>query len=232
MSHAASEEHEFEAEHGLPEPLPPGERLLWQGAPVFSALVERAFHARTLAVYFGIILLARGTTVWAQGGSALDGIVAMLWLLPAALFALGMVVLLAWLTCRTTVYTITDRRVVLRVGIVLTVTYNLPYAQIEAAAFRPDRGRTGEIALTLAGADKIAYLHLWPHARPWRVRRTEPMLRCVDEGAQVARLLSGAWSEARGIAVSPAAAQGAARPEPMSLPVTAVRRPHGLSAAR
>ena len=36
-----SDEHEFEAAHGLPEPLPRGERVLWQGAPVFATMVER-----------------------------------------------------------------------------------------------------------------------------------------------------------------------------------------------
>ena len=49
-------------------------------------------------------------------------------------------------------------------------------------------------------------LHLWPHARPWRVSRPEPMLRCVPDAAGVAQLLSQAWSEATGIAAEPRAA--------------------------
>ena len=229
MNEAA--EHEFEAAHGLPEPLPPGERLLWQGGPAFRAMVERVFHVHTLAIYFGIILLARSVTVWAQGGTAVAGVVAALWLLPAALFALAMLVLLAWLTARTTVYTITDQRVVMRVGIVLTVTYNLPFARIDAAAVHRSRASDGDIALTLAGADTIAYLHLWPHARPWRLKKTEPMLRCIDDVAAVSHLFADAWSAARGIAVADAGSAAPRRAEPMSLPVTAVRRPGGLSTA-
>ena len=27
-------EHEFEPQHGLPEPLPCGERIVWQGGPL------------------------------------------------------------------------------------------------------------------------------------------------------------------------------------------------------
>src|SRR5207237_406494 len=76
-------------------------------------------------------------------------------------------------------YTITDQRVVLRVGIVLTVTFNLPLKRIDAAATAVGHGASGDIALSLEGADRIAYLHLWPHARPWHVRRTQPMLRCI-----------------------------------------------------
>ena len=91
-------EHEFEAAHGLPEPLPPGERLLWQGRPEFVPMLERVFHVRKLAAYFGLILLARAITVWAQGEGLAAGAIAALWLLPVALIALGLVALMATLT--------------------------------------------------------------------------------------------------------------------------------------
>jgi membrane protein YdbS with pleckstrin-like domain len=208
-----SEEHEFEAQHGLPEPLPAGERILWQGSPDVRAMAERAFHVRTLAIYFGLILLARATTVVAQGGSVADSLVAALWLLPAAAGALAMLVVMAYFTSRTTVYTITDQRVVMRVGIVLSVTFNLPFSRIAAASANLKRGPIGDIALTLDGADQIAYVHLWPHARPWQIRRTEPMLRCVADAAQVSRILAKAWSAARGIEVAESSLPVVARPE-------------------
>lgn len=227
-----SDEHEFEAEHGLPEPLPSGERLLWQGGPVFSSMLERVFHARTLAIYFAVILLARSITVWVQGGTASAGVVAALWLLPAVLLALSNIVLLAWLTSKTTVYTITDRRVVMRVGIVLTVTFNLPFTRIESAAIQRGKGPTGDIALSLAGPDRIAYLHLWPHARPWRLKQTEPMLRSIADAPAVGRLLGDAWSQARGIAIQNTPAASPRRHEPAALPSSgATMRPHGLTTA-
>ena len=195
----SSAEHEFEAEHGLPEPLPAGEHILWQGSPNARALAERAFHVKTLSFYFGVILLLRAATVVAHGGSVIDAGVAALWLLPAALGALCMLGLMAWFASRTAVYTITDKRVVMRVGIVLTVTFNLPYSRISAADANLRQGSIGDIALTLDGDDQIAYVHLWPHARPWRLRKTEPMLRCIDGGARVSAILAKAWSEARGI---------------------------------
>jgi hypothetical protein len=225
---AAAPEHEFEAAHGLPEPLPRGERILWQGTPEFGPLLERVFHARTLAAYFALIVLARAVTVWTQGGSLGAGAIAALWLLPVALAGLGLVALFASLTARTTVYTITDRRVVLRVGIVLTVTFNLPFARIEAAAVRPAPAGSGDIALALGGSDRIASLHLWPHVRPWRVRRTEPMLRCVGDVALVGQLLRDAWSADRALPAT--AAPLAPLPRPVAVPAS--RRPPVLSAAR
>ena len=51
---------------------------------------------------------------------------AVLWLLPLAVAAVALMFVVAWLTARATVYTITNRRVVMRIGVVLEVTFNLP----------------------------------------------------------------------------------------------------------
>ena len=42
---------------GLPGPLPPGERLLWQGRPALLSLARRAFHVDLVALYFGGLAL-------------------------------------------------------------------------------------------------------------------------------------------------------------------------------
>jgi hypothetical protein len=118
---------------------------------------------------------------------------------------LGGVWTLAWLTARTAVYTVTDRRVVMRIGIVLTLTFNLPLRTIETAAMRQGPNGHGDIVLALKGPDHIAWLHLWPHARPWHLTRTQPMLRALPQVANVAALLQKAWSAQTGGAVEPLA---------------------------
>jgi len=206
-------EHEFEAAHGLPEALPAGERLLWQGAPDWRQLAWRVFHVREVAVYFALLLAWRAVSVLADGGGVAQAALSALWMLPLALIGVGLLGGLAWLSARTAVYTITDRRVVMRVGIVLSVTFNLPHRQIDAAALRPRAQGHGDIVLRLAPGVRIAYLHLWPHARPWQVRRPEPALRCVPDAARVGALLSQAIAAlpaerlARGASVN--AGQGA-----------------------
>lgn len=199
MSHPEiAPEHEFEAAHGLPELLPDGEKILWQGAPDWRTLAVQVMHVRTLAIYFAAMLLWRGGTVLSDTGSLLAALVSIAIPTPLALLALGLMTLFAWLTSRTTVYTLTNRRVVMRIGIVLSVTFNLPYRTIESVSLRTDaKGRkdandTGDIALLLAASDKIAYANLWPHARPWRVKRPEPMLRAVPQSARVGQLLATA----------------------------------------
>ena len=191
-------EHEFEAELGLPEPLPRDERLLWQGSPDWRVLAREAMHTRMLSVYFAVLLMARAANVWSNSGSLLDAGVAVLWLLPLAAVAIAVLSLLAWLIARTSVYTITDKRVVMRIGVVLNITFNLPHSQIESAGLRTNRDGSGDVTLLLNDADRIAYVHLWPHARPWHLKRSEPMLRALPNVQAVAAVLSNALARAAG----------------------------------
>ncbi|MEO8280722.1 MAG: photosynthetic complex putative assembly protein PuhB [Ideonella sp.] len=218
IPHDEAPEHEFEASPGLPEPLPAGEKMLWQGAPDWRLLAREALHTRWIMGYFGVLIAWRGANVLSDGGSLLDAGVAMLWPLPVAALALGLLLLIAWLMARTTVYTITDKRVVMRVGVVLSITFNLPLSQIEAAGLHTLADGSGDITLALAATDRIAYLHLWPHTRPWRLKRTEPMLRCLPQAAGVAATLAAA------LAASAGSAQGRLTPVQRPLRQTASGR--------
>jgi hypothetical protein len=194
-------EHEFEPVRGLPEPLPEGERIIWQGAPRWQSIARSAFHAGHLSVYFAVILAARAATVVVDGGTAWDATLAVIWLLPVAVAAIAIFVLMGWLVGQTTIYTITSRRVVMRVGIVLTVTFNIPFRVIESAGLHKHGDGTGDIALVLSGDDRIAYFHLWPHVRPWHLTKTQPMLRNLPEAKVVAELLASAMAAAEGSAI-------------------------------
>jgi hypothetical protein len=41
---------------------------------------------------------------------------------------------------------------------------------------------------------RIAYLHLWPHARPWKLAAPQPMLRCLPDAREACEKLGKAWS--------------------------------------
>jgi hypothetical protein len=217
-------EHEFEPVRGLPERLPEGERILWQGTPDWRSLAIRAFHVRKFAAYFAVLLVARGMAGLGSGETALQATTGVLWLLPFALAALALLAFVAWMMARAAVYTITNRRVTMRIGVVLEVTFNLPFRMIESASLRTHPDGTGDIPLILAGSDRIAYAHLWPHARPWRFGRPEPMLRCVPQAAAAAATLSQALAEYAGL---PARAAAPAAPHI----IAPAPQPHPLAAA-
>jgi len=104
----------------------------------------------------------------------------------------AILLLIAWIQARATVYTITNRRVAMRIGAALTITLNLPYRWIGAANLDLRQGGTGTIAMNLTGETKLSYLNTWPHVRPWRMKRTEPALRCIPDAARVSRILAEA----------------------------------------
>ncbi|MEI7447750.1 MAG: photosynthetic complex putative assembly protein PuhB, partial [Burkholderiales bacterium] len=187
--HGPGPEHDFEPVPGLPEPLPAGERIVWQGAPEVRALALRVFHVRKVAIYFALVGAVQVATALADGDTVRQATAGLAMLTALAVVAVGLLWTLAWLSSKTTLYTVTDRRVVMRVGIVLTMSFNIPYGRVASAGLRVFRDGTGDLPLTLAEAS-IGYAHLWPHARPWRLRSPEPMLRGVADAAKVGALLA------------------------------------------
>ncbi len=188
-------EHEFEAAPGLPEPLPAGERILWQGAPAWRALALHAFHLRQVAIYFAAMMGLQALYLHGESREVVARSLLASGLMAS--FALGLLLLAAWLSARTTLYTLTTRRVVMRIGIVLTITLNLPLRQLRGADLLA-RGRgTGDLALSLAGKERIGWLHLWPHARPWHLSDPKPSLRCIPQAEAVGTRLMAAWQAAQ-----------------------------------
>ncbi|MEY3970387.1 MAG: photosynthetic complex putative assembly protein PuhB [Burkholderiaceae bacterium] len=205
-AHHHGHEHELEPEYGLPERLPEQERIVWQGSPSATALFQRVFHARGLVVYFSLLMALRVALAYQPEQGLAAALREASWMIPVAGLALMVFGLIAWLMARTTVYTITTRRVVMRIGIVLNVTFNLPFKRIASADLRLGASGVGDIALTLVPEDKIAFLHLWPHAKPWTVANPVPMMRCLPAAEQVGRLLHQACAQwaGRPLASTPA----------------------------
>lgn len=193
-----SSEIEIETIPGLPHELPPGERVLWQGRPEWRGLARQAFSVRWLAVYFGVFTFLRLIVALDERrGIAIFFDVASAALLGAACLALfsGM----AWLYARSTVYTLTTRRIVFRIGVALPMTWNLPFKQIASADLKVRSDRDGDVMLQLKAPNRVAWLHLWPHVAPWKLARAQPTLRAIAEPTRVASLLRDAvaqWAKA------------------------------------
>ncbi|WP_273456260.1 photosynthetic complex putative assembly protein PuhB [Nevskia ramosa] len=203
---AKHDDFNFTGVRELPGKLPEGERVLWQGGPRWTSLFRRAFHGRTIALYFAILIGSRGVAVASSGAGIADVLIAMLWLAPLAITGLGLIAFVAWLSARASWYTITNRRVVMRVGAVLEISFNFPFAVIDKAGLRLHAEGTGDIPLLFHDGNSIAYMHLWPHARPWQLRRTQPMLRSIEEPQRVAELLATALASATGGSALPISA--------------------------
>ncbi|MBK1701576.1 photosynthetic complex putative assembly protein PuhB [Thiococcus pfennigii] len=186
---------DFETEpvRGLPELLPKGEEVLWQGAPQWGALAVRVFQARKMAIYFALLFFWRIGVSLFSGMPVDEAIQAALPVIMLSLAPVGFLAGMGWLTSYVSVYTITTRRVVMRIGIVFSISVNIPFKTITSADLRTYRKGNGDIWLTLAPAgQRVSYVALWPHVRPWRFTPVQPMLRGVPKAAEVAEILANA----------------------------------------
>jgi hypothetical protein len=213
-------EYEFEPQYGLPERLPLDEFIVWQGSPDVAALASSAFHIKKLAIYFALLIAACAWPALEEGAGVMAVLLSIKWIAPLALIGLVSVWIMAYMTSRTTVYTLTNKRMVMRLGIVFTVSFNLPLKQLAAADTRNLHNSFGDISLTLKGSDSIAWIHLWPSVRPWRLAKPEPTLRAIPDVQAVSEKLKDAWTKATGLAANATSNVQADQPTPQNLQVS------------
>ena len=185
---------EFEPIRGLPKRLPAGENILWQGEPDWRRLAWRALHVREASAYFSVILCWAAVGNLSQGTVGIMSELRLVGLAAASLTVLGVI---GWLSARATVYTLTDKRLVIRSGIAFPLVVTIPYTLVVNAAVKRLGDGSGDLVLALGDKARPSYLALWPNARPWRLARPEPMLRCLRDVAEPAEIL------ARALAVQP-----------------------------
>ena len=189
---------QYEPVRGLNGDLLEGETVLWQGAPDWKTLIRSALHVRLLGIYIAVM------TVY---GMIESGPVTALIVIISGFVALGLFSAFAIGVERTSVYTLTNQRLVLRIGVALDKYVNIPLSQIDTADLKMLSSDHGNIMLTLKGKPKMGYAMLWPHARSLRLISPRPMLRAIVEPKNVAQLMFHATSKLQDIA--PAAAHHA-----------------------
>lgn len=206
-------EHDAEPVPGLPAALPEGEVVLWQGSPDWRSLAVHTFHVRLIALYFFAL------TVWSIISALSDGYPGVraatfaLWPVLLGSIAVGLVLLFAWATARATLYTITSRRLVMRVGVALSLTANIPHRLVDSAALRLHADGTGDLPLRTLPTARVSYVMLWPHVRALHLLRPQPMLRSVPDAVRVAEVMSAALA-GRAAVPAPAAREAAVKAQP------------------
>lgn len=182
-------EYDNEPIRGLPGLLPPGETILWQGSPDWRVLARTAFHTGAVAAYFGVL-----TLVALVGGSMLGVVMTLV----AGMIGVALLHLIAFGTAKTTIYTITNRRIVLRFGMAIPKCINLPLPLVGSIDLRARARCTGDLLLQLNGQQRLGYIALWPHAQGWHFATPRPMLRAVPDITHVGMIAARATRAAQG----------------------------------
>ena len=183
-------EYEHEPVRGLPEHLPQGETLIWRGEPDWRVMARRVFHVRTVAIYFAAIMAVHWASQLYHGVALPDVLLGSAWQLGLCLAALGILAGLARAYASTTVYTLTNQRLVLRFGVALPMMVNIPLNMVVAADLRSYSDGSGDIIMTMDKRSKLSYMMLWPNVRSWHFSRVQPALRSLADARSVAAALA------------------------------------------
>ena len=181
----------FEPIRGLPERPPEGEVILWQGQPNWLRLTVESLNVWWILGYFIFLFVWRFISV-SDLMPLNQAVLVSLPFLALAMIVPLLLLLVGYIQAKATVYTITNKRVVMRIGAALTVTINLPFTEIENAAIASSSKNFGSIAIDTKQDAKFSFLVLWPHARAWHFKKPQPSLRCIPNAAEVAEILSNA----------------------------------------
>jgi hypothetical protein len=218
MSETGGPEHDHEPVEGLPGRLPAGEHIVWQGRPQKGGVARQVLKSRWIATYFALAALW-SVAVGVNDGVPPGGILIQLgWIGLLAATVFGLIALYASAIARTSMYTITNRRVVMRIGVALSASFNLPYAQVTGADFRERKGGEGDVALQLKPGHTLTSAVFWPHQRGRVWSRLQPEMICLKDARNVAAILALQLQahEARGAQAQTTAADE--RPVPVIRP--------------
>lgn len=165
---------------GTPQP---DERVLWKGRPNVALLARGAFRTYWIAFYFAVLVAVSLATNRPGTAAIMAG---------AGVVTIAILYFLAWLSARSTLYILTDVRVIMRIGMAIETRINVPLKQVKAAHLRDSGKGFGDIALELNGDRLLGVVLLWPHLRPWHINHPQPMLRAIPEVARVAQMMADA----------------------------------------
>ena len=173
----------------LSENLPNGEQLIWQGHPERRALATRAMYLKYIAFYLVVLIAARTGYLIMDDEPVATWSGMLAWQVLASAFVMLLIVGLATVYSRTTRYSLTNERLIIKTGAAITIHINLPLQQITAADLREYSDGTGDITLQVSRAEKLYWLLLWPNVRSWWIRPLRPVLRGLRDAQAVAHLL-------------------------------------------
>lgn len=198
-----SDDHDFEYMPGVPHPLPQGEQLLWQGRQRAFPLARRAFRCNVVLGYFALVwMLLSGREVMA-GTPVFEALLSYQWLIMPAAGAWLLLVGMAWLFARSTIYSITSERVLIRSGVALPITIDVPLTLVDTVGLALHGDGSGDLALGLNKKQRASYFVLWPNVRPWHFVRPQPTLRALRYPEAAADALSKAMLFEQRSAVEP-----------------------------
>ena len=192
----------FEVHKNILDAIPEGESILWKGKPSFWGFSWYFFGLKLLAFYLiilSVVFAARLTVTDFFTAFVVD----FLPFLLSGILTSCILMALAKIQSQSSVYIITENRVIIKSGAALSFLISMPFKKIKAVNLQKRKGSLGTISFELNSGKRVPYISCWPSVRPWRFKKTEPAFSCIENVDEVATILRKSVMAGRGSLQAP-----------------------------
>ena len=178
----------FEAPKNILDAIPDGESILWKGRPSLWGFSWNLFGLKWITFYLSILSIVSIARFFASDFHTAFYIDFLPFFL-SGIFASIILFGLATIQAYSTVYIITENRVIIKTGAALSFLISMPFKKIKEVNLQKRGASIGTISFELFSKKRVPYISCWPSVRPWKFKKTQPAFSCVGSVDEVATIL-------------------------------------------
>ena len=178
----------FEAPKNILDAIPNGESILWKGRPSLWGFSWNLFGLKWITLYLSMLSIVSVARFFASDFYTAFYVDFLPFFL-SGIFASIILIGLAATQTYSTVYIITENRVIIKTGAALSFLISMPFKKIKEVNLQKRGASIGTISFELLSEKRVPYISCWPSVRPWKFKRTQPAFSCIGSVVEVATIL-------------------------------------------
>ena len=178
----------FEAPKNILDAIPNGESILWKGRPSLWGFSWNLFGLKWITLYLSMLSIVSVARFFASDFYTAFYVDFLPFFL-SGIFASIILIGLAATQTYSTVYIITENRVIIKTGAALSFLISMPFKKIKEVNLQKRGASIGTISFELLSEKRVPYISCWPSVRPWKFKRTQPAFSCIGAVDEVATIL-------------------------------------------
>ena len=178
----------FEAPKNILDAIPNGESILWKGRPSLWGFSWNLFGLKWITLYLSMLSIVSVARFFASDFYTAFYVDFLPFFL-SGIFASIILIGLAAIQAYSTVYIITENRVIIKTGAALSFLISMPFKKIKEVNLQKRGASIGTISFDLFSKKRVPYISCWPSVRPWKFKKTQPAFSCVRSVDEVATIL-------------------------------------------
>ena len=178
----------FEAPKNILDVIPNGESILWKGRPSLWGFSWNLFGLKWITLYLSMLSIVSVARFFASDFYTAFYVDFLPFFL-SGIFASIILIGLAATQTYSTVYIITENRVIIKTGAALSFLISMPFKKIKEVNLQKRGASIGTISFELLSEKRVPYISCWPSVRPWKFKRTQPAFSCIGSVDEVATIL-------------------------------------------